>query len=171
MNGNSIWVIIVLIIVIAGGWFLLSPTPADIPSAVTTEQTPVTTSATVDVPPTPSTATVTSVTVLYNDQGFSPSNITVAPGTTVTFVNQSSEGMWVASAMHPTHTAYSGTSLSQHCPDTDNSTFDGCKAEAPGSSFSFTFNKEGVWKYHDHMNASRFGSVMVTAAASAGAPI
>ncbi|MDO8566530.1 MAG: hypothetical protein Q7R58_00055, partial [bacterium] len=87
--------------------------------------------------------------------------------TTVIFTNQSTKNMWVASAMHPTHILYSGTSLSQHCPDTSNASFDQCAAGAPGSSFSFTFNKEGRnWKYHNHVDASKFGNVIVTAATS-----
>lgn len=168
MNGNSIWVIIVLIIVIIGGWFLLSATPSDTSSTITTDQAPVTASTEVDVPPTSPTP---NTTVTYSDQGFSPSSITVALGTTVTFVNQSTNDMWIASAMHPTHTVYGGTSLSQHCPDTDNSAFDECKGDAPGNSFSFTFNKEGVWKYHDHLDASKFGTIIVTADAAAATPI
>src|SRR3989344_341887 len=157
MNGKTISILIV-IIVILGGWYLLKGTPAKAPTT-NTEQTPVATE-------TAATTSVASpgVTVAYTDQGFSPNSITVSLGTTVTFVNQSSGGMWVASAKHPDHTVYSGTSLSQHCPDTTNSTFDACTASAPGGSYSFTFNKEGTWKYHDHVNASQFGTVIVTAA-------
>lgn len=146
--------IIAVIVVIAGGWYLLSKAPAS------TLKTTVTTTTTT------STAAQAGVTVVYTDQGFSPSSVTVPPGTAVTFVNQSTGGMWVASAMHPTHTVYSGTSLSQHCPDTTNSTFDECAAAAPGSSFSFTFDKEGTWKYHDHADASQTGVVIVTASAT-----
>ncbi len=160
MNGNVIGTVIVLIIVIAGGWFLFSKTPANAPSTITTEEAAVT-STTIDVSPT------TPTTVVYSDQGFSPASITVTLGTTVTFVNQSSDDMWVASAMHPAHTVYSGTSLSQHCPDTDSSAFDECKGDTSGSSYSFTFNKEGVWKYHDHLNPTRFGTIIVTAAPAA----
>ena len=156
MNGNVIGTIIVLIIVIVGGWFLLSGNQASAPSTITTDEAAVT-STTINVPPTPPT------TIVYSDQGFSPASITVTVGTIVTFVNQSSDDMWVASAMHPTHTVYSGTSLSQHCPDTDNSTFDECKGDVSGSSFSFTFTKEGTWKYHDHLNPTRFGTIIVTA--------
>ena len=147
--------IIAVIVVIAGGWYLLSKAPANI------LQTTVTTTTTTN-PTTP-----TDVTVVYTDQGFSPSSVTVPLGTAVTFVNRSAGGMWVASAMHPTHIVYGGTSLDQHCPDTTNSAFDECTASAPGSSFSFTFNKEGAWKYHDHADASQTGIVIVTASATA----
>ena len=121
------------------------------------------------------TASTTSHTIVsYDYQGFSPKSITVPLGTTVTFVNQSTKSMWVASDPHPIHTAYSGTSLSQHCPDTTNSSFDECAALAPSvvsasnpynapSSFSFTFNKEGTWKYHNHLDHSQTGTVIVVA--------
>ena len=66
--------------------------------------------------------------------------------------------MWVASAQHPTHTAYAGTSLSQHCDDATDTSFDQCKS---GSSYSFTFNKAGTWAYHNHSNSSHFGRVLV----------
>jgi len=157
--------IIAVIIVIVGGWFLLSSTPASAPQTATTEEIPVTASTTTTTTTTTTTSsTVTGATVVYTNQGFSPSSVIVPLGTTVTFINQSTGNMWVASAMHPTHIVYSGTSLSQHCPDTTNSAFDECAADAPGSSFSFTFNKEGAWKYHNHVNASQFGTVIVTAA-------
>ena len=41
--------------------------------------------------------------VTYTDTGFAPLSVTIKKGTTVTFVNESSRGMWVASAVHPTH--------------------------------------------------------------------
>ena len=165
MNGNAVGTIIVLIIVVVGGWFLLSKNPTDAPSTIITDQAPITATETADIPPPSPTI------IVYNDEGFSPSSVTIPLGTTVTFVNQSTNDMWVASAMHPTHIIYSGTSLSQHCPDTDNSTFDECQGDAPGSSFSFTFTKEGTWNYHDHLTTPRFGTVIVTGAATAATPI
>ncbi len=166
MNGNHIGVIVVLLIVIAGGWYLLSGTPAKAPVTETpvSNQMPVVGSTT---PETSVENTIPEVTVAYTDQGFSPKEITVALGTTVNFVNRSSKGMWVASAKHPDHTVYSGTSLSQHCPDTANASFDECTAVASGNSFSFTFNKEGTWKYHNHVDATQFGTVIVTPTVSA----
>ena len=163
MNENSIWVTIVLIIVVLGGWFLLSSKPVSAPAPETsaTNQMPVVGSTT---PEMIVGNTVPVVEVTYTDQGFSPSSITIPLGTTVTFTNQSTKDMWVASAMHPTHILYSGTSLSQHCPDASNTSFDQCSTGASGSSFSFTFNKEGTWKYHDHVDATKFGSITVTAA-------
>jgi plastocyanin len=144
MNRNIIGIALALVIA-AGGWYMLQGTPA----ANEETQTP-----------------ATGTTVIYSDRGFSPASLTVPLGTTVTFINQSSRDMWVASAMHPAHTVYSGTSLSEHCPDTANTAFDACAAITSGNSFSFTFNKEGTWKYHNHTNATDYGSVVATTAAS-----
>ena len=166
MNEKIIGVIAV-IVVIAGGWYLFSKAPVSAPQASVPTPTPIGTQNPVTSTPPTATPAPSKVTIAYTDQGFSPKSVTMLLGTTVTFVNQSSQRMWVASAMHPTHTAYNGTSLSQHCPDRNNSAFDQCVAVGSGGSFSFVFNKEGTWKYHDHVSPSAFGSVTVTAAASA----
>ncbi len=160
MNGNPITIIVVLVLVIFGGWFFLSENMTDVPAPVITNQMPIIGSTT---PETIVENVAPDVTVIYNDDGFLPKSVTIPSGTTVTFINQGMVDMWVASAMHPTHTVYSGTSLSQHCPNTTNTTFDACIGVTPGNSFSFTFNKEGNWKYHDHINASKSGAVTVTA--------
>lgn len=160
MNGNAVWAGVVLIIIIAGGWFLFKSPAA--PTSTVDDQSAMTTTTS-----TTTTTTVTPapvVTVTYTDQGFSPKEISIPLGTTVNFVNQSSGKMWVASAKHPDHTVYSGTSLSQHCPDTADSAFDECIGDDPGKTYSFKFNKEGVWKYHDHINSNMFGSIVVTVA-------
>lgn len=82
--------------------------------------------------------------VMYTDSGFSPASMTVKLGAKVKFVNQSSGGMWVASAMHPTHQIY---------PEFDQ--------KSTGTEYEFEFTKAGSWNYHDHMNPSRYGKVIV----------
>ncbi len=93
--------------------------------------------------------------IQYNGSSFSPKLVTVKKGETVTFVNNGKNPMWVASAMHPTHTVYptKGGCLG--------STFDACRGYEPGSSWSFTFDEVGTWGYHDHLNAGAFGKVVV----------
>lgn len=100
-------------------------------------------------------------TITYTESGFSPAPLSVAQGTTVTFVNESGRDVWPASAIHPTHTVYDGTSLSEHCPDLSGIAFDVCGGIAPGGSWSFTFTKAGEWTYHDHLNPRNFGKVIV----------
>jgi plastocyanin len=99
-----------------------------------------------------------SATVTYGQAGFTPQQVTIKKGGTVTWTNQGGGTMWVASAQHPTHTTYSGTTLTQHCDDATDTSFDQCKN---GSSYSFTFNKVGTWAYHNHAQASQFGKVIV----------
>lgn len=158
MNQKVVGVIAVIVVLI-GGWYLLSGTPAE--EVVTPgDQTPTGSGTTTE--DIVAEDTEDSVTVRYTDTGFSPGSVTIPVGGTVTFVNESSGKMWIASAMHPDHTAYSGTSLSQHCPDTAGTAFDQCAAGEQGTTYSFTFDKGGTWRYHDHLNATRFGSVIVT---------
>jgi plastocyanin len=101
--------------------------------------------------------------VIYSDNGFYPNSATIGIGSTVTWENRSSGSMWIASAMHPAHTEYNSTSLSEHCQGTVTSEeiFDQCVAVEPGGSWSFTFNKVGEWKYHDHLMSNHYGSVTV----------
>jgi len=87
------------------------------------------------------------VTVRYTDTGFEPKNITVPVGTMVEFINQSDEEMWVASNVHPSHEILS--------------TFDQFKGAGKGQSYMYTFDKKGVWPYHDHINAAWEGVITV----------
>ena len=155
-------VIIVVLIIILGGYFIWgkmyqSTSPAYQPlSEQTTPQ--------LNVNPQPSTEQVPTTNnniITYTNSGYSPNTLTIKVGETVTWKNQSSSGMWTASAMHPSHTKYSNTSLDEHCPDTANTSFDECKSAQPGESWSFTFQKKGTWGYHNHVKASDFGKIIV----------
>ncbi|BCX15823.1 MAG: hypothetical protein KatS3mg098_052 [Candidatus Parcubacteria bacterium] len=99
--------------------------------------------------------------VTYTNSGYSPSILKIKAGTTVIFKNESSRSMWTASAFHPSHTVYGGTSLEEHCPDTAAVAFDACSGVLPGNSWSFTFTKKGSWKYHNHLAPSDFGTIVV----------
>ncbi len=93
--------------------------------------------------------------VTYTDSGYSPQILQVKAGVTVTFKNESSESLWTASAIHPTHKAYPTTG---GCLG---STFDECKGDDPGTSWQFKFDIPGTWKYHNHLNPSRTGTIVV----------
>lgn len=97
--------------------------------------------------------------VVYDVNGFSPSSVTVRKGTAVHFINKSGAPMWVASAVHPTHTLYAGTTLQEHCGNgATNDAFDECGG---GDDYSFVFSKTGEWNYHDHLHARMTGTVVV----------
>jgi plastocyanin len=87
------------------------------------------------------------VTVTIMSSGYSPNNITVKSGTTVTFVNNDTKGHWPASNPHPTHTDLPG--------------FDAHKSIPPGSSYSFVFTKVGTWGFHDHLFPTQGGKIIV----------
>ena len=99
--------------------------------------------------------------IIYTDSGYSPNILTIQNGETVIFQNRSSKSMWPASALHPSHRVYSGTSLNEHCPDTTGIAFDACKGFLPNETWSFKFEKTGTWKFHDHLNLGNFGTIIV----------
>lgn len=114
-----------------------------------------------------------TVVVEASANGFSPDTVTIKKGDTVKWVNKGSDKVWPASAMHPTHTVYPGANYSeegsfmgsQACKaegDSKDGAFDSCKGILPGGSYSFTFSQVGSWKYHDHLNPSFRGTVIVT---------
>ncbi|MBX9765384.1 hypothetical protein K2X83_01960 [Patescibacteria group bacterium] len=87
-------------------------------------------------------------TVVLREDGFYPRVLEVRAGETVTFRSALGKYFWPASDFHPTHTLFPA--------------FDSKKPVAPSDSWSFTFEKPGVYKYHDHVAAYYFGIVRVT---------
>ena len=84
----------------------------------------------------------------YVESGFSPAAITVKKGTSVTFENQTTVGMWVASDVHPTHQLLPG--------------FDAKKSIGKGGVYTYTFAKVGTWTFHNHASPTHVGKVVVT---------
>lgn len=96
---------------------------------------------------TPGTSVTGEVKVTYDGSKFMPAKVTVKPGTKVNFVNQSSGPMWVASDPHPVHTDFSA--------------LDAHKGYIQGQTYSFTFDQEGEYGYHNHLNSVASGTVVV----------
>lgn len=86
--------------------------------------------------PLPSPASA-AVTISLSETGFSPAAVTIAAGTTVTFVNDGQAAHWPASAVHPTHDLLPG--------------FDAKRGLATGETYSYTFMAAGRWGCHDHL--------------------
>ena len=135
--------IIIIAIVVLGGYFLLKKTP---------EQT---TQESASQPSAEQTQTEKANTITYTEAGYSPSSLPIRAGETVVFKNESSQSMWPASAMHPTHKDYPTTG---GCLG---SAFDACMGVQPGDSWSFKFDIAGNWKYHDHLSPKNFGAIVV----------
>lgn len=148
---NKIYLLVAAVIIIGGIYVVMSKSYQPATPVVSTppqaqEQTP--TSPETESPTLGETSTVREeASVEYTDNGFTPKSVTVKVGTTVTFINNSSKKMWIASAPHPQHTDLPG--------------FDELEGAEEGGSYKYTFTKVGTWKFHNHLNPSDFGSVTV----------
>jgi len=162
MKTSTFVIIIIIILIILGGawwYYSMQPAPATNQTATPTETVTQTETASTTETSTTSTAPMTA-TVHLTASGFSPAQVTVANGGTVTFINDTTGGMWVASDEHPTPTDYDGTSRTTHCAAgyTGPTPFDQC---GNGKTYSFTFTKVGSFTFHNHLRASETGSVTV----------
>lgn len=102
------------------------------------------------------------VLVSATDNGFSPSAVTIKRGETVRFVNnQSVAAMWVASAVHPTHTVYPGSGIAKCGTAAQSEIFDTCRGLNLGEFWEFTFENAGSWGYHNHLNPRQTGKIIV----------
>lgn len=164
MNGKTIGIVLVVLIILAGGWYLLANQSGGTQTGTQSGNSQATTTGPSTGTSTVSTGTSIRPLVTYTNDGFSPATLTVAEGTTVTFVNQSSNPMWIASDPHPTHQGYDGTTRSTHCAPgyTGPTPFDECTTVSPGTSYTFTFTKTGSWGYHNHAGAEDHGTIVVT---------
>jgi plastocyanin len=80
-----------------------------------------------------------AATITITASGVSPTSVTVAPGSRVTFVNNDSRPHEPASDPHPTHGS---------CPPLDQIGF----ISAGQSRTSGNLNTTGTCSYHDHLN-------------------
>lgn len=84
--------------------------------------------------------------VTLTADGFSPETLTIKTGDTVTWVNKSGSDATVNSAPHPVHSDYPPLNLGTF-PD--------------GGTLSLTFPTAGTYKYHNHLNPSQTGIIIV----------
>ena len=147
---KTIIAIVIIAVVAFGGYFLLGGSTQP-PTAQPSASEP----ATPEQPATSQAPVVKENSVTYMGSGFSPSTLKVKKGETVTFKNQSSRAMWTSSSMHPSHRDYPTTG---GCLG---STFDACKGIQPNENWSFKFDIVGTWKYHNHVNPSDTGTIVV----------
>ena len=99
--------------------------------------------------------------VMYTSTGYVSQTYSVKAGDTVTWVNQSTNPMWPATAVHPTHTVYPGSGIAKCATAEESVIFDACKPIAPGEEWSFTFTEKGSWGYHDHLSPNYRGTITV----------
>lgn len=91
--------------------------------------------------------TSTDVIVEISTKGYKPKEIRIKKGSKVIFKNLDQDLHWPASNIHPTHAIYQE--------------FDPQKPINSGGSWEFVFDKEGIWRYHDHLNPIQTGTITV----------
>lgn len=164
MNKSILWIVLAIIVVLGLGWWLYSMNQPEPEPAAPAPEVAGTESQFVDGSKDGAADTGTTAgaaTVTYTDAGFSPSTLTVKEGTAVTFLNQSSRDMWIASDEHPTHTGYDGTNKDTHCAPgyAGAKPLDEC---GTGASYTFIFSKAGTFGFHNHPEDDDHGTVIVT---------
>lgn len=85
--------------------------------------------------------------IVLGDQGFTPSEITIKKGDSVTFTTTRGRVFWPASDLHPTHAVYSE--------------FDPKAPVNQDESWTFVFHKTGIWSFHDHLAPLFLGVINV----------
>ena len=125
MNKN-IAVFLVLVVVLIGGYFIFQSNPK---SEITSADN-----------------SMTSATVTYANNVFSPSELRVKVGDKIKFVNNGASEIEIASGPHPTHTSY---------PAFESGSL------APGATYKFTATEKITIMYHNHLNAKATGKIVV----------
>ncbi len=147
---TGVIVAIVAVLIIGGGAFAIkkkNDNDKSKESATTSQSTSTTTSSNNSAPsdqPSPDTSAVATIT--YGDTGFSPSKITVKAGSKVEIKNTTSHNMQFDSDPHPVHT-----------DDTDLN----AGLVAAGGSMTFTVTKKGTFGYHNHLDPSETGTIII----------
>lgn len=147
MQNKTLSLVIVLVALLIGGYFLLSK-PKDVTAPPVEEKTVVQNiapAAPAEVPVAASAPKRHEIT--YTANGFSPAVLNIAAGDTVVFANKSGESFRPASNPHPMHSDYSE--------------FDARAKIDNEKTYEFTFTKPGAWGYHDHLNSKMMGVVVV----------
>jgi len=144
MNKKALIALVVLVIVIAGAAFWLMRKDPNATESTNTTKPTSSESTPTDTTTTPGEASQKTIT--YSDSGYSPSTITVKTGDTIVIKNTSSHSMMFDSDPHPVHTIN---------PELNVDTV------APGESRTFVVDTKGTFGYHNHLNASQKGTIIV----------
>jgi plastocyanin len=111
--------------------------------------------------PNPTSEQSQTLTIKLTSSGFEPSTLTINSGDIVKFLAIDGSNRWPASDIHPTHTKYPGSNINKCFPEAEPNIFDSCGSVLEGSSFEFTFTEQGEWKYHDHLQPGKKGTIVV----------
>lgn len=144
---------VVMVLIIAGYavWASsVSPTGTSTSSTNSSTNTPAVTPATTQTTNqiAPGTTNTKPTIVTYSNGAFSPASVTIAVGDQVQFENSdASRSVNVASDPHPSHTDFPSLNLGM--------------IGVGQSSAAITFDKAGTFGYHNHLNPTQTGTVIV----------
>lgn len=136
----------VVIIVAIGGFFLVSGNKS---SQISDVQPSVAVSPEESASPTlteTSDEKTSETQIELTEDGFNPAKVTIKVGDEVIWKNNSGGSATVSSDPHPAHTLYPIINLG---PFND------------GDTHSVTFDKAGTYTYHNHLDASQKGTIVV----------
>lgn len=89
---------------------------------------------------------LSTTTVSYENNAFNPASVKIKVGDSVKFVNKGAFAIRVSSDPHPVHTSY---------PKLESGIIN------PGGSYTFTATEKVTIKYHNHLNPSVRGEIIV----------
>ena len=137
MNKKTIWVVVAVVVIIGGaiGAYAMTQKDAGAPSNPSTSDSGKKDSG-----------KKIAATITYSDSGYSPSTITVKSGDTIAIKNTSSSEMQFDSDPHPVHT--------------DDEELNAGPV-APGQTITFTVTTTGTYGYHNHLNPSDSGTIVI----------
>ncbi|MBI1960938.1 MAG: hypothetical protein HYS43_01560 [Candidatus Liptonbacteria bacterium] len=157
MRKIAIWILALVVVGGIGRWFFLRNTSAPSTPPAVEQSGPLRQSSS---EASPQDAALTAQ-VVAGTGAFSPQTVTIRKGGSVTWTNAGTASVWPASAMHPTHTVYPGSDIKKCGTAEAGAIFDACRGISTGQTYTFTFPAPGTWKYHNHLNPSMTGTVVV----------
>ncbi len=107
---------------------------------------PVTQNQETNTVPTAAQEQIVKADVAVTAQGFEPKTVTIKTGTRVVWTNNSGTAVAVHSAVHPTHLLFPFLNLGEF---------------GNGSTVEVVFDKPGTYIYHNHLDPSQTGTVIV----------
>lgn len=140
MNNNKLLLTgVAVVVVVLAGVALLS-------TKGNNTTNPVTQNEEINTVPTAAQEQTTKTDVAVTAQGFEPKTVTIKAGTKVVWTNNSGTTVTVTSALHPTHLLFPFLNLGEF---------------SDGSTVEAVFDKPGTYQYHNHLDPSQTGTVMV----------
>lgn len=143
---KGIIIVGVIVLILAGAGIGYAMTHKSKPATTTTTETSASATTTETSTSTTPDAATSETVITYSNSGYSPATITVKNGTTVTIKNTSGHTMQFDSDPHPAHTTNEELNVEK---------------VGAGESQTFVVKRTGTFGYHNHLNPSETGTIIV----------